>query len=80
MAHIANVVCLFGFWRAGKMHEEGLWNDEAPVEAEDKNGDEKFPEKNEQGIVVLVGGDGLARLGWFGFPWAKVTVGHCSNR
>ena len=28
MAHIANVVCLFGFWRAGKLHEEGLWNDE----------------------------------------------------
>ena len=41
MAHIANVVCLFGFWRAGKMHEEGLWNDQSPVEAEDKNGDEK---------------------------------------
>lgn len=28
MAHIANVVCLFGFWRAGKLHEEGLWNDD----------------------------------------------------
>lgn len=28
MAHIANVVCLFGFWKAGKMHEEGNWNDE----------------------------------------------------
>ena len=41
MAHIANVVCLFGFWRAGKMHEEGLWNDEAPVEAENKKDDEK---------------------------------------
>jgi hypothetical protein len=22
------VVCLFGFWKAGKMHEEGNWNDE----------------------------------------------------
>ena len=28
MAHIANVVCLFGFWKAGKMHEAGKWNDE----------------------------------------------------
>ena len=27
MAHIANVVSLFGFWRAGKLHEEGLWSD-----------------------------------------------------
>ena len=28
MAHIANVVCLFGFWKAGKMHEAETWNDE----------------------------------------------------
>ena len=28
MAHIANVVCLFGFWKAGKMHENGSWKDE----------------------------------------------------
>jgi uncharacterized membrane protein len=28
MAHVANTVCLFGFWRAGKMHEEGRWNDD----------------------------------------------------
>ncbi|MBR68989.1 MAG: hypothetical protein CMA86_05730 [Euryarchaeota archaeon] len=28
MAHIANVVCLAGFWKAGKMHDEGRWNDE----------------------------------------------------
>ena len=28
MAHIANVVCLFGFWKAGRMHDEGKWNDE----------------------------------------------------
>ena len=28
MAHIANVISLFGFWRAGKLHEEGLWNDD----------------------------------------------------
>ncbi|DAC49925.1 MAG TPA: vitamin K epoxide reductase family protein [Candidatus Poseidoniales archaeon] len=43
MAHIANVVCLFGFWRAGKMHEEGLWNDEEPVEADaDKEEGKKF--------------------------------------
>ena len=27
MAHVANVVCLFGFWKAGKLHEDGLWND-----------------------------------------------------
>jgi uncharacterized membrane protein len=27
MAHIANVVCLFGFWKAGKMYEAGNWND-----------------------------------------------------
>ena len=26
--HIANVVCLAGFWKAGKMHDEGRWNDE----------------------------------------------------
>ena len=29
MAHIANVACLFGFWRAGNMHNEGTWNDTA---------------------------------------------------
>jgi len=35
MAHIANVVCLFGFWKAGRMHEEGNWNDEdGPADAE----------------------------------------------
>ena len=28
MAHVANTVCLFGFWKAGKMHEEGRWNDD----------------------------------------------------
>ena len=28
MAHIANVVCLFGFWRAGRMHNDNMWNDE----------------------------------------------------
>ena len=33
MAHIANIVCLFGFWRAGKMHDEGTWNDITPEEA-----------------------------------------------
>ena len=27
MAHVANVVCLFGFWKAGKLHEDGHWND-----------------------------------------------------
>ena len=30
MAHIANVLCLFGFWRAGKLHEAGAWNDNEP--------------------------------------------------
>ena len=30
MAHIANVVCLFGFWRAGRMHQADGWSDEAP--------------------------------------------------
>ena len=35
MAHIANVVCLFGFWRAGKMHDEGTWNDVTPDEAKE---------------------------------------------
>ena len=30
MAHIANVVCLFGFWRAGKMHDAEEWNDNEP--------------------------------------------------
>ena len=34
MAHIANMVCLFGFWKAGRMHEEGNWNDEdGPADA-----------------------------------------------
>ena len=33
MAHIANVLCLFGFWRAGKMHENGTWNDDVADEA-----------------------------------------------
>ena len=28
MAHIANIICLFGFWKAGKMHENGSWRDE----------------------------------------------------
>ena len=28
MAHIANIICLFGFWKAGKMHENGSWKDE----------------------------------------------------
>ena len=27
MAHISNVVALFGFWRAGKMHDLGEWTD-----------------------------------------------------
>ena len=30
MALIANVLCLFGFWRAGKLHEAGAWNDNEP--------------------------------------------------
>ena len=30
MAHIANVVGLFGFWKAGRMHDEGGWNDDVP--------------------------------------------------
>ena len=37
MAHIANVVCLFGFWKAGKMHDAGEWSDAAP----DENSKEK---------------------------------------
>ncbi len=32
MAHVANVVCLFGFWRAGKLHEDGHWNDIEPYD------------------------------------------------
>jgi uncharacterized membrane protein len=27
MAHISNIVALFGFWRAGKMHDLGDWTD-----------------------------------------------------
>jgi uncharacterized membrane protein len=36
MAHISNVVALFGFWKAGQMHDRGQWNDEAVVESESK--------------------------------------------
>jgi uncharacterized membrane protein len=32
MAHIANVVALFGFWKASQMHEQGLWKDDSIVE------------------------------------------------
>ena len=32
MAHIANVVALFGFWKASQMHDQGLWKDDAVVE------------------------------------------------
>ena len=31
MAHIANVVALFGFWKASQMHDQGLWKDDAVV-------------------------------------------------
>jgi len=31
MAHISNVVALFGFWRAGQMHDRGEWNDNTEV-------------------------------------------------
>ena len=27
-AHVANVIAMFGFWQAGKMHESGEWKDE----------------------------------------------------
>ena len=37
MAHIANIVCLFGFWKAGRMHEAGNWNDAASDETNRKN-------------------------------------------
>ena len=33
MAHIANVVCLAGFWKAGKMHDVGRWNDTLPEDS-----------------------------------------------
>ena len=41
MAHIANIFCLFGFWKAGKMHENGSWKDadgesEAPSNTKSK--------------------------------------------
>ena len=32
MAHIANVVALFGFWKASQMHDQGLWKDDTIVE------------------------------------------------
>jgi len=55
MAHIANVVCLFGFWKAGRMHEAGQWNDKEPSkaaaeepEATSKN-DSKGSSKNKGG-------------------------------
>jgi uncharacterized membrane protein len=32
MAHIANIVALFGFWKASQMHDQGLWKDDAVVE------------------------------------------------
>jgi uncharacterized membrane protein len=28
MAHISNVLAFFGFWKAGQMHERGVWKDE----------------------------------------------------
>lgn len=31
-AHAANIVALFGFWKARKMHDEGTWNDDVPEE------------------------------------------------
>jgi uncharacterized membrane protein len=36
MAHISNVVALFGFWKAGQMHDRGQWNDDAVVESDTK--------------------------------------------
>lgn len=33
MAHIANVICLGGFWKAGKMHDTGRWNDTLPEDS-----------------------------------------------
>jgi uncharacterized membrane protein len=29
MAHISNVIALFGFWRATQLHDKGEWNDNA---------------------------------------------------
>jgi hypothetical protein len=31
MAHISNIVALFGFWRAGQMHDRGEWNDNTEI-------------------------------------------------
>jgi len=27
-AHAANIIAMFGFWRASKMHDDGQWNDD----------------------------------------------------
>lgn len=36
MAHISNVVALFGFWKAGQMHEHGVWKDEISAKSSEE--------------------------------------------
>lgn len=35
-AHAGNIVALFGFWKAGRMHEMGTWNDDVQPKSEAK--------------------------------------------
>ncbi|MGB1354518.1 MAG: vitamin K epoxide reductase family protein [Poseidonia sp.] len=30
-AHVANVIAMYGFWKASKMHDAGEWKDEEPA-------------------------------------------------
>ena len=30
-AHVANVIAMYGFWKASKMHDAGEWKDEEPT-------------------------------------------------
>jgi len=37
MAHLSNVMALFGFWRATQLHDKGEWKDDAePPKVEKK--------------------------------------------